>query len=332
MPAYHDIDGESCHASRHLLTEVLREEWGFDGLVVADYIGISLLYQHHNLAKDPAEAAAMAFGAGLDIELPADDCTSHLGEAVERGLIIDRDHRRDRPADPHGEAPPRPLRAALRGRGGDRAAGAGHPRAGPRGRRARRSSCWRIAASCRSTRSSGRRIAVIGPTADDPLALLCGYNFPVHLILNDAGESASQVVTPRAAFEKAFGAGRVAHAKGCYIVEVRKYGSPVFPGDVEKSTTLEQTSPVSEKVDLIPEAVACAEGGGRRGRVRRRPGRPLPDRHRGRGIRCRLARPAGRPAAAARGRRRDREARGGRADERPPVQPGRAGGQGGCAS
>jgi beta-glucosidase len=31
MPAYHDIDNESCHASRRLLTEVLREEWGFDG-------------------------------------------------------------------------------------------------------------------------------------------------------------------------------------------------------------------------------------------------------------------------------------------------------------
>ena len=50
MPAYHDIDNESCHASRHLLTDVLRDEWGFDGLIVADYIGISLLYQHHNLA------------------------------------------------------------------------------------------------------------------------------------------------------------------------------------------------------------------------------------------------------------------------------------------
>ena len=39
MPAYHDIDGESCHASRRLLTDILREQWGFDGLVVADYGG-----------------------------------------------------------------------------------------------------------------------------------------------------------------------------------------------------------------------------------------------------------------------------------------------------
>ena len=81
MPAYHDIDNESCHASRRLLTEVLRGEWGFDGLIVADYIGISLLYQHHNSRCDRAEAAALAFNAGLDIELPADDCAAHVGEA-----------------------------------------------------------------------------------------------------------------------------------------------------------------------------------------------------------------------------------------------------------
>ena len=81
----------------------------------------------------------------------------------------------------------------------------------------------------------------------------------MHLILNDAGEAAAQVVTPRAAFEQAFGAGRVAYAQGCFIIEQRKYGSPVFPGDVEKSTTLEQASPVSRRTDLIPAAVACAQ-------------------------------------------------------------------------
>jgi beta-glucosidase len=87
MPAYHDIDNESVHASRHLLTDELRKEWGFDGLIVADYIGISLLYQHHNLAHDRAGAAGLAFGAGLDIELPADDCVAELGQAVSRGLL-----------------------------------------------------------------------------------------------------------------------------------------------------------------------------------------------------------------------------------------------------
>ena len=47
MPAYHDIDNEPCHASHFLLTEVLRDQWGFNGLVVADYAGINLLHSHH---------------------------------------------------------------------------------------------------------------------------------------------------------------------------------------------------------------------------------------------------------------------------------------------
>jgi hypothetical protein len=46
-----------------------------------------VLYQHHNLARDRAEAAALAFGAGLDIELPADDCVAHLAQAFPRGLL-----------------------------------------------------------------------------------------------------------------------------------------------------------------------------------------------------------------------------------------------------
>ena len=258
MPAYHDLDNEPCHASRRLLSEVLRGEWGFDGLIVADYIGVSLLYQHHNLARDPAEAAAIAFNAGLDIELPADDCASHLGEALGRGLIsmeaIDEIVRRiltekirmglfERPYVDEGAI-------ALQ-----------TPDAVELAREVARQSV--VILENRGVLPidvhGGQRIAVIGPTADDPLALLCGYSFPAHLILTEAGESASQVVTPKAALEKAFGANRVSYARGCYIIEARKYGSPVFPGDVEKSTTLMQTSQVSRRVDLIAPAVACAQ-------------------------------------------------------------------------
>ena len=257
MPAYHDIDNESCHASDRLLTALLRHEWGFDGLIVADYIGISLLYQHHNLARDRAEAAALAFNAGLDIELPADDCTARLDEAVARGLIsmetIDEIVRRivnekirlgifERPyADDGAIALQSPVTVAL----------------------AREVAQQGIVVlenhGILPLDSTGtQRIALIGPCADDPMALLCGYSFPVHLILNDAGESASQVVTPRAAFERAFGANRVSYERGCFIIEQRKYGSPVFPGDVESSTSLDQPSPISTRTDLIPAAVAAA--------------------------------------------------------------------------
>ncbi len=257
MPAYHDIDNESCHGSRHLLTQVLRDEWGLDGLIVADYIGISLLYQHHNVASDRAEAAALAFGAGLDIELPADDCAAHLGEALERGLIsietIDAVVRRilvekirlglfERPYVDEGAIDLQsPGTVAL-------------------AREVARQGVVVLENDgvLPLDPAKGQRLAVIGPTADDPMALLCGYSFPVHLILNDAGEAAAQVVTPRTAFERAFGAERVSYAQGCYVIEERKYGSPVFPGDVEKSTSLDQPSPVSRRTDLIPAAVACA--------------------------------------------------------------------------
>jgi beta-glucosidase-like glycosyl hydrolase len=257
MPAYHDVDNESCHAWRHLLTTVLREEWGFDGLIVADYIGISLLYQHHNLAKDQADAAALAFNAGLDIELPADDCASHLAEAVERGRItvetIDAIVTRilaekfrlglfERPYTDEG---------AIRLQAPETVQVAREV--------ARQSVVVLENRGVLPIDPARTRVALIGPTADDPMALLCGYSFPVHLILNDAGESAGDVVTPRVACEQVFSAGRVSYAQGCFIIEERKYGSPVFPGDVEKSTSLTQVSPVSQRTDLIPAAVACAE-------------------------------------------------------------------------
>jgi beta-glucosidase-like glycosyl hydrolase len=257
MPAYHDIDNESVHASRHLLTDVLRTDWGFDGLIVADYIGISLLYQHHNLARDRAEAAALAFGAGLDIELPADDCVASLGEAVKRGLIsietIDAIVKRilvaklrlgvfERPYVNEDEielqSPPTVALA----------------------REVARQSV--VILENRGVLpldpEGGQKIALIGPTADDALAPLCGYSFPAHLILNDAGESASQVTTPRAAFERVFGKDRVVYAPGCVIIEERRYGSPVFPGDVDEGTSLDQPSPVSTRTDLIPAAVDSA--------------------------------------------------------------------------
>jgi beta-glucosidase len=257
MPAYHDIDNESVHASRRLLTQVLREEWGFDGLIVADYIGISLLYQHHNLARDQAEAAALAFRAGLDIELPADDCVSHLGEAVSRGLL---------PMATIDAAVKRILTEKLRlglferPYADEGAIELQSPAAVDLAREVARQAV--VVLENRGVLpldpARGQRIAVIGPTADDPLAMLCGYSFPVHLILNDAGESAAQVVTPRAALEKAFGPDRVSFAPGCFVIEQRRYGSPVFPGDVEKSTSLDQPSPVSARTDLILAAVECA--------------------------------------------------------------------------
>ncbi len=57
MPAYCDVDGVPCHASRELLTTILREQWGFDGIVVSDYTAIQMLSTQHRLTDDLAVAA-----------------------------------------------------------------------------------------------------------------------------------------------------------------------------------------------------------------------------------------------------------------------------------
>jgi beta-glucosidase len=92
MNAYHELDGVPCTASRELLTEVLRQEWGFEGVVVSDYFSVRQLAQYHRLAASAEEAAAMAMQAGIDVELPGTDCYgSPLLEALASGLLSQAD-------------------------------------------------------------------------------------------------------------------------------------------------------------------------------------------------------------------------------------------------
>ncbi len=70
MHAYDDVDGLPCVASRFLLTEILRESWGFEGTVVSDYFGIDEIIGTHQMTQERSEAAAMALEAGVDVELP----------------------------------------------------------------------------------------------------------------------------------------------------------------------------------------------------------------------------------------------------------------------
>lgn len=70
MPAYPEIDGVPCHANRWLLHDVLRGQWGFRGLVTADYGGINNLHQPQQIAETPLDAARMALEAGVDMDLP----------------------------------------------------------------------------------------------------------------------------------------------------------------------------------------------------------------------------------------------------------------------
>jgi len=88
MNAYHEIDGVPCAASEELLTKILRDEWGFDGIVVSDYYAIRQLMTYHNIAADGGEAAGLALKAGIDVELPDYDCfATPLREYVEKEKI-----------------------------------------------------------------------------------------------------------------------------------------------------------------------------------------------------------------------------------------------------
>jgi beta-glucosidase len=107
------------------------------------------------------------------------------------------------------------------------------------------------------------KIAVIGPTADDPLALLSGYSFPVHLI-NSGEQSVASIGTPLQALREVLGNERVIHARGCDIITERRPGAPVFPGDVSLDTmnTANRDQLISQDTGHIAAAVDAAQQAG----------------------------------------------------------------------
>jgi beta-glucosidase len=86
MNAYPELDGVVVAASRRILTDMLRGQLGFDGLVVSDYGAILMINSYHRIAIDKREAAALALTAGIDLELPTCICYGDpLKLAIESG-------------------------------------------------------------------------------------------------------------------------------------------------------------------------------------------------------------------------------------------------------
>lgn len=86
MAAFTDIAGVPAHANVALLRDRLRRGWGFDGVVISDYGAIAELVPH-GVAADIAEAAALALGAGVDIDMMGDAYRRGLPAALARGLV-----------------------------------------------------------------------------------------------------------------------------------------------------------------------------------------------------------------------------------------------------
>ncbi len=84
-----EINGEPVHANKYLLTDVLRKELGFEGVIVTDWEDIKRLYTWHSTAATPRQAVAMAINAGIDMSMVPSDFSFYdlLIEAVKNGEV-----------------------------------------------------------------------------------------------------------------------------------------------------------------------------------------------------------------------------------------------------
>ena len=87
MSAHNGINGTPCTANRWLLTEVLRDEWDFDGAVVTDWGATGNLVTRHHLLTNEVEAAATSLNAGVDVLCGFDPWTNRTSQAVAKGLV-----------------------------------------------------------------------------------------------------------------------------------------------------------------------------------------------------------------------------------------------------
>ncbi|MGN9759280.1 glycoside hydrolase family 3 N-terminal domain-containing protein [Streptomyces sp. SD31] len=184
MAAYNETDGVPASADPALLSELLREQWGFTGTVVSDYFGIAFLETLHRVAGSPAEAAHAALAAGIDVELPTLKCYGKpLVDAVRAGEVpeelVDRAARRvllqkcelgllDEDWTPEPTTAPLDLDSP-----------------------ANRALARRVAEESVVLLDNpdgvlplppDARIAVVGPRAADALAMLGCYSFPSHVL------------------------------------------------------------------------------------------------------------------------------------------------------
>lgn len=98
MPAYNEIDGVPCTTNTDLLEDILRKDWGFDGLIITDCGAIDMLVVGHDVAEDGMDAAVLAITAGIDMEMSGEMYGKHLVDAVQKNrlntAVLDRAVRR----------------------------------------------------------------------------------------------------------------------------------------------------------------------------------------------------------------------------------------------
>lgn len=86
MSAFHDLNGEPLSGSRAYITGLLRDELGFDGFVVSDWISVWELLTHR-VAVDGRDAARQGFNAGVDMDMVSELYSLHLADLLESGIV-----------------------------------------------------------------------------------------------------------------------------------------------------------------------------------------------------------------------------------------------------
>lgn len=226
MNAYTEIDGVPMASSSELLTSVLREQWGFDGVVVADYFAIAFLEVMHAIAADRGEAAALALVAGIDVELPSGDAyLQPLADRVRAGLLdeafVDRATLRALAqkeelglldADAFEDEPPTAIDLDS-------------PRHQELARRLAEESVVLLSNDgvLPLALPRGARVAVVGPNADRAEALMGCYSFANHVLAHHPGlELGFAIPTVVEALGTAFAAAGLSQpelvlAEGCAV-------------------------------------------------------------------------------------------------------------------
>ncbi|WOF24242.1 glycoside hydrolase family 3 N-terminal domain-containing protein [Microbacterium betulae] len=220
MNSYADVDGVPVAADRGLLTTTLRDELGFDGVVVSDYFAVAFLEVMHGVAAGRGDAAAQAIEAGIDVELPSGDAfLGPLAEEVRSGRVdvgvVDR--------------------AVLRVLAQKEELGLLDPAAfedepssavdvdSPRHRDIARRLAAESVVLLRDDgvlplAASARRIAVVGPNADRAEALQGCYSFANHVLAHFPGHPLGFAIpTVREALAGALPGAEIVHAAGCEV-------------------------------------------------------------------------------------------------------------------
>jgi beta-glucosidase len=87
MASYNEIGGIPSHANHWMLTDLLRKQWGFKGVVLSDYEGIEQLMSLHHIAGNLTDAAAMSLEAGVDDDMPDGEAFANLPQALAQGKV-----------------------------------------------------------------------------------------------------------------------------------------------------------------------------------------------------------------------------------------------------